>query len=238
MSKSPTRACKLISDEIERQRQARGWTLEDLANAADIDVKTVSRAVNGEMIYFSTARCLARALNVSCESLLLQPPATKITRQSGRYTFSITTMGLVETPEQLALVSKIAGELVSRLRDSNIHVHDFNLQQIQHPAEGGPFAVVKVDAPRDDANSHLCKLWPNARSFAYILLPLDAYDRLINSSEWDWDCVMFSIHRGDVRGTAVFTVSDKNESTSLIRSKHRPALDAIEQEFDQVFSRS
>jgi transcriptional regulator with XRE-family HTH domain len=61
---------------VVQLREQRGWTQEDLAHAAEISVKTVSRLENGRHDgRRSTVERIAKALGVDEAALLGKPPA-------------------------------------------------------------------------------------------------------------------------------------------------------------------
>ena len=59
---------------LRAYRLAKQWTLDDLHHRSDVAVATLSRVENGGTAYPATARRLARALGISVEQLLNEPP--------------------------------------------------------------------------------------------------------------------------------------------------------------------
>jgi transcriptional regulator with XRE-family HTH domain len=71
-----------IGDRVRELRKARDWTIEDLAHAADVSVKTTSRLENGLVeSRRSTVRKIAKALDVA-EADILGAAAPKPGRPS------------------------------------------------------------------------------------------------------------------------------------------------------------
>jgi transcriptional regulator with XRE-family HTH domain len=62
-----------IGANIRRLRQARCWTQEQLASAAQLDVRTIQRAEGGQLIAAETLQAIAGAFDEPLESLSLPP---------------------------------------------------------------------------------------------------------------------------------------------------------------------
>ena len=219
MAKNEKRTCRLIASVVELHRHERGWSQEEFAKATGLDVKTLGRIAKMEKVYLSTARRVADALNVSLASLLLhplkQPPEP---RQNGAYKFSISTVGLIDSPEQFELIGEIAKDIVKRLADSGVvvDVHQQTLHGVQID-EKGPYALVTVIAQRENAFRGFIVSLDRLQSLSLVLLHLDEYEVLRKSLRSRDQLGSYLLTEGYWRGSAIASDSLSRE-LKLIRS--------------------
>lgn len=62
MAASSKRAEVIASEQVEQLRTTKGWSLEKLAAAASINIRTLRRKLAGEPAYWSTIARIAEAL--------------------------------------------------------------------------------------------------------------------------------------------------------------------------------
>lgn len=60
---------KVIGRNIRQHREARHWTQEEFARAADVDVRTIQRAESGKTLGLETLRAIAAAFDSTIEEL-------------------------------------------------------------------------------------------------------------------------------------------------------------------------
>lgn len=60
---------KNIGKNIRQHREERHWTQEELAMAADIDVRTIQRAESGQNLALETLRAIANAFEITIDQL-------------------------------------------------------------------------------------------------------------------------------------------------------------------------
>ncbi len=215
MSTSDKRTFSLDDRVLERARRARGWSIEQLAEAAGLSTRTLSRLLNGAPVYMKTATLIAGALGVEVSALLKSPidvqlPGTTTQRENGLYLFSITTVGFIDSPEHMKLLSEITQEMIARLKSQGhhleIYLHETNLRSLEG-RQAFPAALVRLEAPTADLKK--CVWGPFHgnlhRTFTYTVLPLAEYDRLINSTSLNEACSSFAFeYRGPV-GTRILS---------------------------------
>lgn len=99
-----TQTC--LSSEIERARQTRGWSLETLAEKADLNIRTVKRMLAGRPAYFQSIAALASALGVSTTRLVngIGSPNADSQYRPVRYTTSLSLEGLVANGQGIPLI--------------------------------------------------------------------------------------------------------------------------------------
>lgn len=81
---------KMLGERIETLRKEKGWTQQQLGDAAEIERSQISRYESGKQIPdFTTVIRLAKALDVSVGSLIAGPDADKlITEEDVRFALS------------------------------------------------------------------------------------------------------------------------------------------------------
>ncbi len=197
MTESDKRTCILARESLEKFRKERGLSMQELADVVGRDIKTMRRVFGMRPTYVSTARALAEALNVELISLLELPSPVSINREHQGYEFSITTVGVVESAEQMAMISDIANEIVQRLSAMNVKVvvHEQNLKSAETSVPS-PYAVVRVNAPRHNLRKCAYPGMREAKNFAYIIVSLEDHYRLLNTDDWNERCVdLFINHK-------------------------------------------
>lgn len=106
------------AEVLQTRRKALGLSIEKLAEKADITARTIYRALDGEPLRLTTIRALARALDVTPETLMngYDPPAVEPDRFSRRYTVHIhlkTPLRLLQNHPELYHAKKDILELIS-----------------------------------------------------------------------------------------------------------------------------
>ncbi len=74
----------VASDRIRRARQARGWTQQQLAEIADLSLRTVQRVENQASASNETISALCAVLDLSREELLVVDPKNPAYQRAAR----------------------------------------------------------------------------------------------------------------------------------------------------------
>ena len=69
MTESDKRTCILARESLEKFRQERGLSMQELADVVGRDIKTMRRVFGMRPTYISTARAVAEALNVDLDTM-------------------------------------------------------------------------------------------------------------------------------------------------------------------------
>ena len=64
---------RLDYDKIKHAREDRLWSQEQLAASADISLRTVQRAENGQSISYESVKAIAAAFGVDAQALMVAP---------------------------------------------------------------------------------------------------------------------------------------------------------------------
>lgn len=106
---------------VERIRERRGMTLEDVALGAGISVKNLQRILGVQPAYLETIKLIADAIGI--QPVLLR--ADLITHESLteiKYKLSFTISGKINNDEQLPILYKIRQDMVTILNAAGIDV--------------------------------------------------------------------------------------------------------------------
>lgn len=76
-----TEAQDLDGQAIKQLREVKGWSQQDLANAAGLHAMTVSKAERGLPVHLDTAFAIAQALDVALDDLLVGADAAGTTHR-------------------------------------------------------------------------------------------------------------------------------------------------------------
>jgi len=150
-------AC-IRSDVLERERFRRGWSLDELAKQADVNIKTLGRVIKGKPAYWSTIKTIAHALGLEPEAL---HDAGHHQHSSSQTFFEIRvrTFGTIEGPEQLALLMRVAEELVANLSAKGIDVvSQENNLSLSRGNKDSERLLICVEGVRSDASNEVAML--------------------------------------------------------------------------------
>jgi len=131
-----------------------GWTLKQLADASDVDEKTISRMLKGEPKLRSIIALVAKAFAVEPETLILNPARESqlaSMKQPLNFQLQLCLGGNLHSPEQAKYIANLLPDLIADLksRGMTIDIHQSTLV-VSDPADSFGRRVVELIAVLGD----------------------------------------------------------------------------------------
>lgn len=115
------RTYPVLTDAVERLREARGLTREKLAEAAEINVKTLRRLLNGEEAYLDTINKLATVLRTTPDALRADLAVTE-PEQVTTFSLDLNLSGTAADPHTALSLVTLTPKIIDLLKAHGINV--------------------------------------------------------------------------------------------------------------------
>lgn len=119
----------IVRRRLRSRRQARGWTIEELARRSHVGASTISRLETGERrLAIDNLVALARVLDTTVDTLLVESDADDVMIRPARHDHDGVTYWLLTPPDDASgrIVSKMRLPARRRMPEPRVHPgHDW-----------------------------------------------------------------------------------------------------------------
>lgn len=149
MPRGQSRTYRARVEEISRLQKKHGLTDEKLAAKTELSGPTVSRTLNGEMVYLSTIQAIANALKVDCDTLIegyAPPQQPRSCHDDPRYLVNgeVRFTGVIPHCGNPNVIPEIALRISEIVKESGVQITAFQSQTTLIDLRGDAVARIIV----------------------------------------------------------------------------------------------